>query len=172
VSSPQIELGTSVACDVNIGCAESPDLIREVRAVAAQHDIDPRELLGAVNTTGLSPVDYLCAAGEAPCPRQPAPPPVAAAPAGLGVWSAIASCETGGHWNANTGNGYYGGLQQDMTFWRNHGGLKFASHPNLATPAQQVQVAVNGRDGLVGKAQGWCAWPTCAMRLHLVRRCP
>ncbi|NBP86576.1 MAG: resuscitation-promoting factor-like protein, partial [Mycobacteriaceae bacterium] len=26
-------------------------------------------------------------------------------------WDAIASCESGGNWAINTGNGYYGGLQ-------------------------------------------------------------
>jgi len=26
-------------------------------------------------------------------------------------WDAIAQCESGGNWAANTGNGFYGGLQ-------------------------------------------------------------
>jgi resuscitation-promoting factor RpfA len=31
-----------------------------------------------------------------------------AAPAS--VWDRVAQCESGGNWNTNTGNGYYGGL--------------------------------------------------------------
>jgi hypothetical protein len=83
------------------------------------------------------------------------------------VWDRLAQCEASGNWAANTGNGYRGGLQMDAAFWSNHGGLRYAPAPHLATRAQQTQVAINGRDGLVGKAQGWGAWPVCSRKLGL-----
>ncbi len=32
-------------------------------------------------------------------------------------WDAIARCESGGNWKANTGNGHYGGLQFAQSSW-------------------------------------------------------
>jgi hypothetical protein len=93
------------------------------------------------------------------------PPPVpvpAPKPAVSGVWDRLAQCESRGIWSINTGNGYYGGLQEDMTFWRNHGGLKYASRPDLASREAQIAVAVTGQ-----AVQGWGAWPTCSRILGL-----
>jgi hypothetical protein len=73
------------------------------------------------------------------------------------LWDRLAYCESTGRWNINTGNGYYGGLQQDMTFWRRHGGLQYAPRPDLATRAQQIAVAQVGQ-----AVQGWGAWPVCS----------
>jgi resuscitation-promoting factor RpfA len=84
------------------------------------------------------------------------------------VWVRLAQCESSGRWHVNTGNGYFGGLQQDMTFWRNYGydvdhpGALMAARPDLATPGQQVIAAERGL-----KAQGFGAWPTCSRRLGL-----
>lgn len=74
-----------------------------------------------------------------------------------GVWDRLAQCESNGRWNVNTGNGYYGGLQQDMTFWKRHGGLQYAPRPDLASRAQQISVAIAGQ-----YVQGWGAWPVCS----------
>jgi len=81
-----------------------------------------------------------------------------------GVWDRLMQCEAGssGQWRANTGNGYYGGLQMDMTFWRRYGGMAYAARPNLASREIQIQVA---RRGLA--VQGWGAWPACSRRLGL-----
>jgi len=79
-----------------------------------------------------------------------------------GVWDALAQCESNGRWNVNSGNGYFGGVQMDMTFWRRHGGLAFAPRPDLASRAQQIQIA---RVGLA--VQGWAAWPWCSRHLGL-----
>lgn len=38
-------------------------------------------------------------------------------------WDAIAQCESGGNWSANTGNGYYGGLQFSPGTWAANGGI-------------------------------------------------
>lgn len=71
-------------------------------------------------------------------------------------WLNVARCESSGHWHDNTGNGYYGGLQEDLTFWRRYGGLAFARRPDLASEAQQIVVAERGLT-----VQGRGAWPVC-----------
>ena len=89
----------------------------------------------------------------------PAAAPVStAAPASSGGanWSAIAACESGGNWSANTGNGFYGGLQFTQQTWLAYGGGRYASSANLATPAQQIAVAQRVLAG-----QGIGAWPVC-----------
>lgn len=78
------------------------------------------------------------------------------------VWDRLAECEAGGNWRINTGNGYYGGVQMDMSFWRNYGGPAFASRPDLASREQQIIVAERGL-----KVQGWGAWPACSRKLGL-----
>ena len=75
-------------------------------------------------------------------------------------WTAVADCESGGDWNINTGNGYYGGLQFSSPTWLGHGGGEFASRADLATPAQQIEVAER-----VLLTQGVGAWPTCGKKL-------
>jgi hypothetical protein len=93
--------------------------------------------------------------------RQAAAPVSTAAPASSGGvnWSAIAACESGGNWSANTGNGFYGGLQFTEQTWLAYGGGQYASSANLATPAQQIAVAERVLAG-----QGIGAWPVCGAR--------
>ncbi|MFF4171582.1 transglycosylase family protein [Streptomyces sp. NPDC001744] len=85
-------------------------------------------------------------------------------------WGCVAECESGGRWNANTGNGYYGGLQFWQPTWAGYGGLAYARRADLATRAQQITVAEE-----VLRVQGWSAWPTCSRkyglsgRVHTVR---
>ena len=88
---------------------------------------------------------------------------VLAAPAAAGHydWTAVAQCESGGRWNVNTGNGYYGGLQFSSPTWLGHGGGDFAPRADLASPAQQVEVAER-----VLLTQGAGAWPTCGRQLR------
>lgn len=57
------------------------------------------------------------------------------------MWDRIASCESGGDWHTNTGNGYYGGLQFDRQTWQGNGGGQYAPTADKATKAQQIQVA-------------------------------
>jgi uncharacterized protein YabE (DUF348 family) len=75
------------------------------------------------------------------------------------VWDAIASCEAGGNWAINTGNGYYGGVQFDQSTWERNGGLRYAGRPDLASRAEQIAVAEVTR-----ARQGWGAWPVCSGR--------
>jgi resuscitation-promoting factor RpfA len=75
-------------------------------------------------------------------------------------WSGIAQCESGGDWAANTGNGFYGGLQFTQGTWAANGGTAFAARADLATPDQQATVAER-----VLQTQGVGAWPVCGAKL-------
>ncbi|SDU88416.1 protein of unknown function [Microlunatus sagamiharensis] len=56
-------------------------------------------------------------------------------------WNKIARCESGGNWHINTHNGYYGGLQFNLSTWKSAGGRKFAKYPHKASKNEQVHVA-------------------------------
>jgi LysM repeat protein len=75
-------------------------------------------------------------------------------------WSGVAQCESSGNWAINTGNGYYGGLQFSQSTWAAFGGTDLAARADLATPAQQVQIAE-----AVLAGQGIGAWPSCGKYL-------
>lgn len=82
---------------------------------------------------------------------------------GTTVWDQLARCESGGNWAANSGNGYYGGLQFDQTTWRANGGNQYAPYPNQASREQQIEVAQRVRN-----ARGnYHAWPTCSAQVGL-----
>ena len=76
-------------------------------------------------------------------------------------WDAMAQCESGGNWSANTGNGYYGGLQFNQATWDSNGGQTYAARADLATKAQQIAVADRVR-----AARGLEPWQ-CAAELGL-----
>jgi len=78
------------------------------------------------------------------------------------TWNRLAQCESGGDWHINTGNGYYGGVQFSDSTWDSFGGERYASRADLATRAQQIQIAEKVLDG-----QGWGAWPACSAELGL-----
>jgi hypothetical protein len=71
-------------------------------------------------------------------------------------WDAVAECESGGNWAANTGNGHYGGLQFKPATWASNGGV---GSPTTASRAEQIRVAEN-----VLRTQGVKAWPKCGPR--------
>jgi resuscitation-promoting factor RpfC len=68
-------------------------------------------------------------------------------------WDAVAQCESGGNWAANTGNGHYGGLQFKPATWSSNGGV---GSPVFASRQEQIRVAEN-----VLASQGAKAWPKC-----------
>ncbi|WP_329130019.1 transglycosylase family protein [Streptomyces sp. NBC_01476] len=80
------------------------------------------------------------------------------------VWDKVASCESSGNWNINTGNGYYGGLQFASSTWKSFGGTAYAPRADLATKNQQIAVAEK-----VLRSQGPGAWPVCSARAGLTR---
>ena len=77
-------------------------------------------------------------------------------------WDRLAQCESGGNWQINTGNGYYGGLQFSASTWRAFGGQQYAPTANQATREQQIAIAERTL-----AQQGWGAWPSCSARLGL-----
>lgn len=71
-----------------------------------------------------------------------------------------------GPWNANTGNGYYGGLQMDYAFMSSYGGRYLSQYGTADhwTPAQQMEVAERAR--LSGR--GYFPWPNTARACGLI----
>lgn len=90
--------------------------------------------------------------------------PVSDAPVSdASVWDRLARCESGNNWAANTGNGYYGGLQFDKATWSAYGGNQYAPYPNQASREEQIAVAQRVRN----HRGSYRAWPTCSSRLGL-----
>src|ERR1700752_1338864 len=50
-------------------------------------------------------------------------------------WDSVAQCESGGNWRADTGNGFYGGLQFKQSTWDENGGM---GKPAFASRDQQT----------------------------------
>lgn len=89
----------------------------------------------------------------------------AAAPANAAstdTWEQLAQCEASGDWSANTGNGFYGGLQFTKSTWEAYGGAEYAPRADLASKSEQIAVAERTLAG-----QGWGAWPACSSELGL-----
>jgi hypothetical protein len=78
------------------------------------------------------------------------------------TWDRLAMCESTQNWEADTGNGFKGGLQFTESTWSEFGGERFASSPDQASREQQIRVAKKVQD-----EQGWNAWPTCSEKLGL-----
>src|SRR5262245_3402358 len=72
-----------------------------------------------------------------------------------GGWDRVASCESGGNWHINTGNGFTGGLQFLTSTWLAAGGGRYAPEAYLATREQQIAVA---------SRLSLSSWPVCGAR--------
>lgn len=70
---------------------------------------------------------------------------------GGGAGGSTVQCESGGNYQANTGNGYYGGWQFDHGTWDAYGDPKYGE-ANEAPPAVQDQAAAR---------VPYDAWPNC-----------
>lgn len=80
------------------------------------------------------------------------------------VWDRLAKCETGGRWHANTGNGFYGGLQFSAPTWRTASrrvGLNIP-YAHQASREQQIKAAT-----WLQRNSGWGQWPACSAKLGL-----
>ncbi len=76
------------------------------------------------------------------------------------VWERLRLCEAGGDYTRNSGNGYYGAYQYDLSTWANYDGY---ARPDLAPPAVQDAKARSTQ-----AARGWAPWPACARKLGLM----
>jgi hypothetical protein len=134
--------------------AANSQLVSAPGAQAAE-DLDA----AALPTPAAAPMEAtLYSVGDVP----PASEPVLIASTD-DVWDTLAECESGGDWDINTGNGYYGGLQFSLETWLNHGGAAFAEYPHQATREEQITVAEHLR-----AARGYAPWPSCGVELGLI----
>lgn len=103
-------------------------------------------------TTALVVVDGALVAGAALAHGSGAAPTVE-------NFDRLAQCESGGRWNINTGNGYYGGLQFSPATWRSIG---FSGLPHQHSREVQIQAGQK-----LQARSGWGQWPACARKLGL-----
>ncbi|MEV4437929.1 transglycosylase family protein [Streptomyces sp. NPDC049577] len=87
-----------------------------------------------------------------------------ASAADTSTWDHVAQCESGGMWSADTGNGFFGGLQMTQDMWEQNGGRAYAPTPDRASRAEQIAVAERILD-----AQGPAAWPNCGVSSGLAK---
>ncbi|GAA1652407.1 resuscitation-promoting factor protein RpfA [Actinoplanes couchii] len=80
-------------------------------------------------------------------------------------WDVVAKCESGGRWNINTGNGYYGGLQFSRSTWKSNGGGKYASTADKASKAEQITIA-----NKIHAKRGLSPWPTCGKKKGVYKK--
>jgi resuscitation-promoting factor RpfB len=112
-----------------------------------------RELVEQVVVT--EPQDRVVRVGT----REPEPEPTT--PSGS-VWDRLAQCESNGNWQANTGNGFHGGLQFHPDTWNRHKPGGYPQYAYQATREQQITVGER-----VQASQGWGAWPHCSRAIGL-----
>ena len=79
-----------------------------------------------------------------------------AVPAG-DVWARLRACESGGRYNVNSGNGFYGAYQFHPRTWR---GLGYPGLPHQAPPEMQDEAARR-----LQARSGWGQWPVCSRRI-------
>ena len=108
---------------------------------------------GSVKATRLAVVTGVAGAAVA-LPMVTAP---GAQAASVGTWEKVAQCESSGNWQADTGNGYYGGLQFSESSWKAAGGTQYAPRADQASKEQQIATAEKLLD-----QQGPGAWACAA----------
>lgn len=73
------------------------------------------------------------------------------------LWARLRQCESGGRYNINSGNGFYGAYQFLPRTWR---GLGFPGLPHQAPPEMQDEAARK-----LQARSGWGQWPVCSRRI-------
>lgn len=70
-----------------------------------------------------------------------------------------------GPWDANTGNGYFGGLQMDRAFMARYGWrlYRVKGTADRWTPAEQIRVAI-----VAHRTRGFWPWPNTARMCGLL----
>ncbi len=81
------------------------------------------------------------------------------APATAENMARLRLCEAGGIYSRNSGNGYYGAYQYNLSTWANYGGYKY---PHLAPAAVQDAKFLE-----TFSRRGWQPWPACSRKLGL-----
>jgi hypothetical protein len=73
------------------------------------------------------------------------------------VWARLRSCESGGRYGIDTGNGFYGAYQFHPRTWRT---LGYPGLPHQAPPEMQDEAARK-----LQARSGWGQWPVCSRRI-------
>lgn len=141
-----------------------PDLIypgNKLQIPTANEQLTPRQMPTADNATSAPTVSNTNNTTSVPqtAPQPPTPTAILTSPANTSVWDEIAQCESGGNWDTDTGNGYYGGLQFTLSSWQAYGGT---GNPSQASRDEQIAIAQK-----LQAAQGWSAWPVCSIEIGL-----
>lgn len=76
------------------------------------------------------------------------------------IWIKLAQCESHQNWKADTGNGYYGGLQFSLGAWASVGGV---GKPSDASSDEQIS-----KGKLLQQRRGWGPWGGCSKKLGLI----
>jgi len=118
--------------------------------------------IAPTTTAAVPPAPATTAVPPPPPPPAPAPQPVVSGagyndPNNPAAWDRLAQCEAGGNWAANTGNGYFGGIQFSVSSWRAVGG---GGYPQQAS--RETQIAMGQR---LWNQGGWEHWPACSSQL-------
>ena len=129
--------------------------VRTYEVTVVDGEESDRELLDT--DVEVEPRDRVVLIGTADPP--PAPTNSTASTGSTGVWDELAACESNGNWQANTGNGYYGGLQFHPDTWRSVGGTGL---PHQHSRAEQIR-----RAEILLERSGWGQWPACSSLLGL-----
>ena len=164
-----------------VGCALALLVLGTVAAINRLPVGTPTAYIGRLAPTHVVIVD------PPPAPPPPAAPPTTAAPAlavaatpsttsttvrrkppapvfslaamAGGVWAALRQCESGGNYQENTGNGFYGAYQFAASTWTSMG---YPGRPDQEPPAMQDQAAQR-----LQARSGWGQWPACSRKLGL-----
>ena len=135
--------------------AFATDTLAALSAPVTVEDLSP------ASSAAARPTVQLQAELRAVATPRPTLPRVVTYP-GDTVWDLLAQCEASGNWAANTGNGYYGGLQFSHSTWLGYGGGAYADYPHQATREEQIAIAEKLR-----AARGYQPWPACRIKLGL-----
>ncbi|MDA8043678.1 MAG: transglycosylase family protein, partial [Actinomycetota bacterium] len=76
-----------------------------------------------------------------------------------GVWLQLRQCESGGNYQEDSGNGYFGAYQFSQQTWTD---LGYPGRPDQEPPATQDAAAQK-----LQAESGWGQWPACAAALGL-----
>jgi uncharacterized protein YabE (DUF348 family) len=138
-----LEKGTSKVLDPG-----KPGKARE-HVLITKADGKQRHRLVLTSEQLEKPKTRIVARGTAEAPAVPA----------NSVFDRLAQCESGGNWQANTGNGYYGGVQFSASTWRAVGG---SGLPHQHSREEQIKRAT-----ILQERSGWGQWPSCSSKLGL-----
>jgi hypothetical protein len=75
------------------------------------------------------------------------------------AWQSLRFCEAGGDYSRNSGNGFYGAYQFNLSTWGGYGGY---TYPDQAPPEIQDAKARETQS-----RRGWNPWPACSRKLGL-----